>query len=347
MTVGEALREGAGILGAAREASGTPLLDASLLLAACLGTTRTRLLADQGRELGEAGAAAPRGAAPAVADQAPAAPGAAPSPLDRYRSLVARRAAGEPVAYLLGVKEFYGREFLVDPRVLIPRPDTELLVEAALAAGDEILAERAAAGGAGSGASLPGAGVEAAPRSAAGAPLPAEAKPLRVHEVCVGSGAVAVSLACERPAWRVSASDLSEEALAVARANAAALVDTARPGGPLGLCRADLLEGLEGPFDLVLANPPYVPSLETDALLAKGWGEPRMALDGGADGLDLVRRLVPAAFAVLAPGGRLLLEADPGQAAEIADLLGSAGFDRLTCLEDLAGLARVSGGRKP
>ncbi|HRY73546.1 MAG TPA: HemK/PrmC family methyltransferase [Spirochaetia bacterium] len=326
MTAGDALREGARILGAARDAEGegseTPFLDASLLLADILGMDRARLLASGPDELG-------------------------PEAEARYRAALAERASGRPVAYILGRKEFYGRSFLVDERVLVPRPDTELLVEAALAAGDELAvgrgavagaelarggaAGRAASGGRGEGAAAAGSGPGG----------------LRVHEACVGSGCVAISLCLERPAWEVSASDISKEALAAAARNAAALVPEDRPGGPLRLLESDLLSGVQGPFDIVVANPPYVPTRETDRLLGKGWGEPRLALDGGEDGLDPYRRLVPEAAARLSPGGRLLLEAGEEQAAELRSLLEAAGFEAVRTLEDLAGRPRVTEGRKP
>jgi release factor glutamine methyltransferase len=291
MTVREALREGADALSGTE----TAFLDASLLLAEVLGTSHSSLLASWPDEVGEA-------------------------PLELYRARLGSRARGLPLAYILGRKEFWGRSFHVDDRVLIPRPDTETLVQAALDLGDAISRERAA---------------------------------LRVHEACCGSGCVAISLAAERPDWILSASDLSEGALEVAAANAAALLAAGRSGGPLGLARGDLLSSLSPsggrggpPFDLILANPPYVPSAEARALLRQGWGEPLMALDGGPDGLDLVRRLVPQAVAALAPGGALLVEADGGQAAAVAALFGSAGLIGLGSLRDLGGRERVTSGRK-
>lgn len=300
MTARDALREGARILGAARDAEGegseTPSLDASLLLADILGMDRARLLASGPDELG-------------------------PEEEGRYRAALAERASGRPVAYILGRKEFYGRSFLVDERVLVPRPDTELLVEAALAAGDALAAGGAAAG--------------SGPRA------------LRLHEACVGSGCVAVSLCLERPAWEVSASDISRDALDAAARNAAILIPEDRPGGPLRLLESDLLSGVPGPFDLIVANPPYVPSLEADRLLSKGWGEPRLALDGGEDGLDPYRRLAPEAAARLSPGGFLLLEAGEEQAEELRSLLEAAGFEAVRTLQDLAGRPRVTEGRMP
>jgi release factor glutamine methyltransferase len=286
MTLREALREGA----AALTGSETPFLDASLLLGDLLSLDAGALHAAAPRSLSEA-------------------------ELDAFRLRLAARAAGAPVAYILGRKDFWGREFLVDGRVLVPRPDTELLVEAGLGLGDAW--------------SLVGG---AAPR---------------VHEACCGSGCVALSIAAERPAWPVSASDLSEAALEVAAANGAALLEGGRPGGPVALLRSDLLAGALGPFDLILANPPYVPTAEAERLLDQGWGEPRLALDGGLDGFDLLRRLPPQAASRLAPGGWLLVEADGGQAGELRALFAAAGFVEVETLPDLAGRPRVTRGQVP
>jgi release factor glutamine methyltransferase len=309
MTVRDALREGA----AALAGTETPFLDASLLLADSLETDTAALLASSPETVAEAA-------------------------LERFRSRLASRSRGVSVAYILGRKEFWGRSFKVDERVLVPRPDTETLVDAALKLGDAI------ARGSGPGG----------PRGPGGR--------LRVHEACCGSGCVAVSLAADRPEWSVSASDLSEGALEVAAANAEALLGpgrgaSSRPGGALGLGRRDLLSALlpgggrgdpaaEG-FDLVVANPPYVPSAEAEALLGLGWSEPRMALDGGGDGLDLIRRLVPEAELSLAPGGALLVEADGEEARAVAELFRASRFIEIGSVRDLGGRPRVTSGRKP
>ncbi len=306
MTARDALREGA----AALEGTETPFLDASLLLADALSIDTTRLLAAGPEPVGE-------------------------GRLERYRAALASRARGVPVAYILGRKEFWGRVFAVDERVLVPRPDTETLVAEALRIGDAIakeIDERRR--------------FTTEARRKAGTCLRGEIPSLRVHECCTGSGCVAISVALERPEWQVSASDLSEGALEVARANAAALVPEGRPGGSTVFSRSDLLAEVEGSFDLILANPPYVPSAEARALLELGWSEPLMALDGGEDGLDLVRALAPQAYRSLEPGAALLVEADDAQAAGIAELFRAT---RLTDIEtrfDLGGKARVCSGRK-
>jgi release factor glutamine methyltransferase len=358
MTVRDALREGA----AALEGTETPFLDASLLLADALDIDTTRLHSSGPDEVGE-------------------------PELVRYRLSLVSRSAGLPVAYLLGYKEFWGRRFAVDGRVLIPRADTELLVEAALKLGDAMMRER-------KGDAFPGLNTETrsttesteesekgdgedgflnrsirSPLSSLPSGLSVDESPclrgesphsLRVHEVCTGSGCVAISLAAERPDWEVSASDLSEAALEVAASNAKALLAEGRPGGQLALGRSDLLstvppgEGRGGSapraslcFDLIVANPPYVGSSETSELLGRGWSEPRMALDGGDDGLDLIRRLVPEAALALAPGGALLVEADGDQAQAVAELFRASRFIDIMTLRDLGGRPRVTKGRKP
>lgn len=308
MTVRDALQEGA----AALAGSETPFLDASLLLADALGITTSSLHASGPDSVGDA-------------------------QLARYRIALASRSRGMPVAYILGYKEFWGRNFKVDGRVLIPRADTETLVEAALRIGDALAQENRETG--------------YSPKGAA-ALSSARERALRVHDVCSGSGCVAISLAAERPEWAVSASDLSEGALEVARANAAAILRQSagaagRPGGELLFARSDLLAAVGGMLDLIVANPPYVPSIETDSLLGLGWSEPRMALDGGPDGLDLVRRLVHQAASLLAPGGALLVEADGGQAPRVAELFRASRFIDIQTLCDLGGRPRVTSGRRP
>jgi release factor glutamine methyltransferase len=263
--------------------SDTPFLDASLLLASVLGIPRSSLLARL------------------------------PEPMDKtpesFDALWARRLAGEGISYLLGRREFFGRDFIVDKRVLSPRPDTEVLVAAALELGDGLCAVRGTKG-------------------------------LRVHDLCTGSGAVALSVAAERPSWEVSASDISGAALEVASSNSLSIL-----GRLIPLERADLLEGIAGPFDVVTANPPYVPSREAVSLLESGWGEPLLALDGGADGLDIVRRLAVQAPAALARCGFILVEIDALQAAETRSILEKEGFDGVRIWKDLAGRDRVVSAR--
>ncbi len=284
MTLREARTEGMSAL--SRAAVASPQLDASLLLAYAVGLSRGSLLARYGDPLGQDG-------------------------LDRYRALIERRAAGTCVAYLTGSKEFRDLTFRVTPDVLVPRPDTETLVEAALE------------------------WIDARPSDPA----------IRAVDVCTGSGCIAVSLKKERPSIGVSACDLSERALAVAEGNALALL-----GGDADLIdfrAGDLLEPFEGRFDLIVSNPPYVPTGDIDGLEREVRGEPRMALDGGEDGLDIVRRLIGQAAERLTSGGRIFIEAGHDQAASVVSLMKEAGLVDIETYRDLSGVDRVTGGSKP
>lgn len=226
----------------------------------------------------------------------------APDAQARFEALCQRRAAGEPVAYLTGRKEFYGLALAVDARVLDPRPDTETLVDWAL----ELLA-----------------------------PQPAP----RVVDLGTGSGAIALALQRQRPDAQVLAVDASEDALAVARANAERL------GLAVRFRHGSWLDGVPGPFDAIVSNPPYVPA--ADPHLAALTHEPLSALASGADGLDDIRTIVAQAPARLAPGGWLLLEHGWDQADAVQALLRAAGFARVASRADLAGIARCTGGQWP
>ncbi len=227
----------------------------------------------------------------------------APADAARVRAAIQRRAAHEPFAYVVGEREFYGRNFLVDRRVLVPRPETETLIEEALA----ILKQ---------------------PRDTGSAP------PL-VVDVGTGSGAIACTLALEAPYVHVVACDLSPDALSVAAGNRQRL----GLAGRLALVRGSLLSWLRAPADLIVANLPYIPAGRIPTLMpdVRNW-EPHLALDGGPDGLDLVRMLLADVGRVVRPGGSILLELDPEQMAPAAALLPAA-----TCriIPDLAGLGRV------
>lgn len=236
-----------------------------------------------------------------------------------FDALIARRVAGEPVAYITGRREFFGLDFKVSPAVLIPRPETELLVELAL---------------------------ERIPRD----------KPCSVLDLGTGSGCMAISIARRRPLARVMATDISAEALALARENAANLLRINPPQPPFGkggvggisFIRSDWYEALEGEeFDVIVANPPYI--AEYDPHLDQGdlRFEPRAALVAGADGLDCIRSIVAHGASHLAPGGWLMFEHGHDQAARCRKLLSRAGFAAVFSRRDVAGIERVSGGRSP
>ena len=245
----------------------TPRLDAEVLLAAAMGVDRAVLISDPGR-------------------------GVEPEP---FREYVQRRARREPVAYILGRKAFRRIELEVDPRVLIPRPETEHVVEAALA-------------------------------------LPEGA---RVVDVGTGSGAIALALADERPDLRVVATDVSADALAVARANAARL------GLSVEFLEGDLLEPVSGPVDAIVSNPPYVLAGTRLAPEIDRY-EPDVALYAGADGYEFYRRLAPDA----APASFVAFEVAGWQAEGVAELLRAAGFESTETVRDLAGIDRVVVGRR-
>jgi release factor glutamine methyltransferase len=203
----------------------------------------------------------------------------------RFDTLIARRLDHEPSAYITGHREFYGRDFLVTPDVLIPRPDTETLIEAAM----EIAGAKQSVG---------------------------SNQPVSVVDVGTGSGAIAITLALELPDATLYATDTSPKALQVARSNAERL-------GASGIMflRGDLLARLVTPVDLLIANLPYVPAHVVDRLEPEVRDhEPRLALDGGADGLDLIRRLLQQAPSHLKPGGAVLLEVGFDQAEAVSAL---------------------------
>lgn len=225
-----------------------------------------------------------------------------PEAASRYQALCLRRAAGEPVAYLTGTKEFYGLPLSVDARVLDPRPDTETLVDWAL-------------------------------KAIAHLPAP------HVVDLGTGSGAIALALQHQCPAAQVLAVDASEDALVVARANAERL------GLPVQFAQANWLTGVDGRFDAIVSNPPYIPA--ADPHLAALTHEPLSALASGADGLDDIRTIVVQSPDRLLPGGWLLLEHGHDQAEAVCALLRERGFEQVQSRMDLAGIARCSGGQWP
>lgn len=250
----------------------SPRLDAELLLAGALRSTRTSLHLRPEREL--------------TVEES-----------DRFAKVLARRRAREPVAYILGRRAFRHIDLVVDRRVLVPRPETELLVEIALDL----------------------------PRGA------------RVADIGTGSGAIALALKYERPDLHVMATDASEEALAVARANAEALkID-------VSFAHGDLLVPLDGtPLDAIVSNPPYVAD-RTELAPEIANYEPAQALFAGPDGLDVLRRLVPAA-AKRAPF--VAFEVGAGQAGAVGALLRQAGMTKVRAHKDLAGIERVVVGQR-
>ena len=224
----------------------------------------------------------------------------------RFSSLLLSRAKREPLQYLLGTQYFYGLPFQVDQRVLIPRQETEELCEWGL----RFLKEYAPA-------------------------CPA------VLDLCTGSGAIAVTMKRNHSTAQVTASDLSQDALNLAAQNARA------NGVDIRFLQGDLWQPLRDErFDLILSNPPYIPTPDCATLQQEVLHEPRMALDGGADGLDFYRRIASEAAAHLTPGGMIAVELGIGEAETVAELFELAGLTDVEIRKDLYGIARMVGARR-
>jgi release factor glutamine methyltransferase len=262
-------------------------LDARILLGAVLGLDLTGIITAAGRLL--------------TSDQS-----------IRLEEFTRRRLAGEPVARIVGLREFWGLPLHLSPATLVPRPDTETLVELAL----EML--RAS---------------------------PPSGRPLRIADLGTGSGAILLALLSELPDAFGYGTDISIDALRTARGNAVHLGLAARAE----FLACDYVAALAGPFDLIVSNPPYIRSADIPSLATEVRDhDPRRALDGGTDGLDAYRALIPQTARLLAPGGVLAVEVGEGQSADVERLMAAAGLT----LEgppkaDLAGIPRAVAGRKP
>ena len=273
MTIGEALALATRRLSEAGVE--TARLDARLLLASVAGMSASAVLMEPARAL-------------------------PPTTQAVFNEFVDRRCRREPVSRIIGKREFWSLDFAITLATLDPRPDSETLVEAALAQ------------------------FEAEP-------------PRRVLDLGSGTGCLLLAVLSERPGWTGMGIDIAEDAVAVGRANARTLGLATRAHFQKG----DWDEGLSGPFDLILSNPPYIPSREIPGLAPEVSAyDPRRALDGGEDGLDAYRVLAPAIARLLAPKGRAVIELGKGLADEVAALMSSQGLDELDRRRDLAGVAR-------
>lgn len=269
----------------------SPRLNAELLLMFTLGCDRAYLFAHPERELTEEESA-------------------------RYNHALTGRSKGIPAQYITGHQEFWGMDFIVSPAVLIPRPETEHVVERVL----ELLASWL---------------------QLVSAPPHASAK-LKLVDVGTGSGCIALTLAKELPQVEIHATDISAEALEVARANSARLNMEPR----VTFHQTDLLSGIPGPFDVVVSNPPYVGLAEEDQVqLEVRKFEPRTAVFAGESGLEVIECLVPQAFAVLKPGGWFVMEMSGTIAERVQKLF--AGWLKVQVASDLQGIPRVLSAQKP
>jgi release factor glutamine methyltransferase len=226
------------------------------------------------------------------------------SELVPLREMLKRRGEGVPLQHVLGVVSFHHRDFKSDSRALIPRPETEELAEwiLSMSMGDD----------------------------------------LKVLDMGCGSGVLGLTLAAERPTWQVTLADISEDALTLAKENAAALgIGSAR------FLRSDLFSAVEGEFDGIVANLPYVPESERASLSREVMHDPALALFGGADGLEVIRRFIPEAFRRLRPGGWMVLEIGHDQASQVEEILRSSGFADIEVKTDLSGVARFPFARRP
>jgi release factor glutamine methyltransferase len=223
-----------------------------------------------------------------------------------YTALVSLRRKGEPIQYITGEAEFYGLPFLVTRDVLIPRPETEHLVEKALELAGRVVSPR-------------------------------------IVDVGTGSGAIAVALAHKLPCAQIAAIDISSRVLAVAEENAK------RNGVAVRFLLGDLLAPVAGErFEIIVSNPPYVPTTDRDTLSVEVREyEPALALFAGDDGLDVYRRLIPAAFDALTPGGFVALEIGYSQSTAIEALLARSGFEQIQFVPDLQGIPRVACAQRP
>lgn len=277
MTIRTALREGSSVLYYAEIE--TPVLDAIVLLAEVLGVTKERLFASLPEDIDE-------------------------RRYTRFRELLDMRCAGIPVSYIRRKKEFYGIDFYVDDRVLVPRPESELVVEETFST------------------------------------VRRNSWITSVHDVCTGSGCLAIVVKKNCPELSVTASDISSDCLDVFKENSRCIL-----GFELTTYVSDILKEVPRTYDIIIANPPYLTAYEVDSLKRIGWPEPGIALRGGVDGTAVTERLIGEARDRLNPGGFLLVEASPQQMGKLTVVMESAGYRDIRVRRDLAGQKRLICGR--
>lgn len=278
MTIRDARIKGASLLRS--HGIGTPELDAALLLSACTGLSRQNLLVHDAEEFKE-------------------------ETSNLYTQYLFRRISGECVAYILGHKEFFGLDFIVSPAVLVPRPDTEILVETAIDYIKEL--------------------------------QKATNTRIRVLDLCTGSGCIGISIAHHFKNIFVEASDISKEALKIAHKNAL------NNSVDISFFQGDLFKPLQGLYQLIVSNPPYVQDGYSNSLSIEVQNEPHSALFGGSDGLDYIRTIIKNASDYLEQNGRILIESDSSQVGTICTLFKEYGYCQIEVYKDLSGKERVTG----
>ncbi|MBN2535621.1 MAG: peptide chain release factor N(5)-glutamine methyltransferase [Spirochaetales bacterium] len=279
MTIQSALKQGQSILFYAEV--DTPMLDSTVLLAEVLGITRETLFASLTNHIDE-------------------------KAFHTFKELIDKRCKGIPVSYIRHKKEFYGLEFYVDERVLVPRPDTEILVDVVLSI------------------------LEYYPDITT------------LHDACTGSGCIAISLKFEKPGLFISASDISGEAGEIFSINVKNLLDSVIP-----FYRSNLLRDINGKFDIIMANPPYLSGKEVEDMKKIGWPEPESALRGGRDGIALSELLIHEASMKINPGGFLVMESSPAHMSVLHRIMTTCGFTGISIVKDLGARDRVITGRMP
>jgi len=279
-TIREALAEGTSLLKESRTASETPFLDALILLSFILNISKEKLLASYPDLLDDSDHAA-------------------------FINILKKRVKNTPVSYLLNQKEFFGLNFYVDENVLVPRPDSETLVEKAL----DIIAQSDSI--------------------------------KNVLDLCTGSGALGIALKHTNPNINVSCSDISQDAVKICSKNSKEIL-----GKELNVIQSNLFDKIKGKFDLIITNPPYLTTQETNDIIKTGWKEPGLALDGGVDGLDFIRKIVDISPDYMNKNAYLLIESSIDQTSKIQTLLDSGQFYNTSINKDLSGRNRVTMGQR-
>ena len=276
----EALTEGTSLLKESRTASETPFLDASILLSFILNISKEKLLASYPDLINDSDYAA-------------------------FINILKKRVNNTPVSYLLNQKEFFGLNFYVDESVLVPRPDSETLVEKAL----DIIAKSDCI--------------------------------KNVLDLCTGSGALGIALKHSNPDLNVSCSDISQDAVKICRKNSKKILNK-----ELNVIQSNLFDKIKEKFDLIISNPPYLTTQETRDMMRTGWKEPGLALDGGVDGLDFIRKIVDISPDYMNKNGYLIIESSINQTNKIRALLDSGKFYNTSIGKDLSGRNRVTIGQR-